>query len=43
LFTVANRYIPPPADLVVPIDAIKEYSKTLVAAGDPRECWRLLE
>jgi hypothetical protein len=41
--TVANRYIPPPADLVVPIDAIKEYSKTLVAAGDPRECWRLLE
>jgi hypothetical protein len=40
---VSSRFIPPPADLVKPIDAIKEYGKTLVAAGDQRECWRLLE
>jgi hypothetical protein len=40
---VSSRFIPPPADLVKPIDAIKEYGKTLVAAGDPRECWRLLK
>ncbi len=38
-----SRFIPPPSDLVKPIDAIKEYGKTLVAAGDPRECWRLIE
>ncbi|EFX64983.1 hypothetical protein DAPPUDRAFT_117663 [Daphnia pulex] len=43
LSTMSSRFIPPPADLVKPIDAIKEYGKTMVAAGDPRECWRLLE